>query len=232
MTTFDGVTIPRDALRGPTPGLLQEHLEAFRAFHSKDEHARDTGEDDEKIAVHLARRHQEASDIYRALSAHWASAGRTRDAGWAYYHGRRLEIAALRPDRVRHRRSCGGAGGRLHPGITWGGPGLGALAHGQHRPVGRGIRREPVPRRGVDADRRPGLRRGIRRVGSGSEREHRVVERVRRLGALQPQAMTASLDLGEDPARWVEWASEIETALGITLLGLLGFCLGNRLRSA
>lgn len=33
-------------------------------------------------------------------------------------------------------------------------------------------------------------------------------------------------------AKWLRWAATLQTTVGITLLGLLGFCLENRLRNA
>lgn len=45
------------------------------------------------------------------------------------------------------------------------------------------------------------------------------------------QAMTASLD-ADVTRRWLRWTATLQTTAGITLLGLLGFCLGNRVRNA
>lgn len=231
LTTFDGVSLPRDAMSGASYGLLQEDAAEFERFH-RIPTALKQAQSDPWIDVHLARRHQEASDIYRALSAHWSSSGRTRDAGWAYYHGRRLEVHASRPDRVLHRRRAEArisadevkAPDVLHGTVRWG---LGSLARWVAG-FGESPFRVAVSTLSVVVI----CAAVFGFFGPAADVSTGPWSAVADSLLFSSQAMTASLDLPVDAPRWVRWASEIETALGITLLGLLGFCLGNRLRSA
>lgn len=231
LTTFDGVSLPRDAMSGASYGLLQEDAAEFERFH-RIPTALKQAQSDPWIDVHLARRHQEASDIYRALSAHWSSSGRTRDAGWAYYHGRRLEVHASRPDRVLRRRRAEArisadevkAPDVLHGTVRWS---LGSLARWVAG-FGESPFRVAVSTLSVVAI----CAALFGFFGPAADVSTGPWSAIADSLLFSSQAMTASLDLPVDAPRWVRWASEIETALGITLLGLLGFCLGNRLRSA
>lgn len=228
LVSFDGVSIPRDAISG---GLLQEHEWAFAEFHRRLS-AQHPGENDEEwMPVHIARRYQEASDIFRTLSAHWSSVGRTRDSGWAYFEARRLEVEGLRPDRMKTQRE---SERRLDPDQ-----------------ITELRRRQPTLRwvRGMISGAVAGFGERPMRVlvstllvmcafavlfglsGVSSNGEAGWSTRAMDAMLFSAQSMTASLEISAAPT-WAQWAAEIETALGITLLGLLGFCLGNRLRSA
>ncbi|WP_110668791.1 pentapeptide repeat-containing protein [Salinicola halophilus] len=229
LAVFDGVALPRSAVEeGQRRGLLQEREDDFAAFHA-DLIARGRGDDPTRTRLHLSRRHREAADIYRALSAHWASNGSTRDAGWAYYHARRLETLAVRPDHLwRRRRIERDQSALTRPGLALGswrwllGTSAGLIAGFGESPMRVILTTLAVMLAFA------GLFALTDVAGQAADPAWlKLTDAV----LFSAQAMTASLDANLH-RRWVMWAATLETTLGITLLGLLGFCLGNRLRSA
>ncbi|WP_168381002.1 pentapeptide repeat-containing protein [Modicisalibacter radicis] len=231
LARFDGVVLPRSAIaEGQCPGLLQEREADFRRFHRRlTELGR--GDDPARTPLHLSRRHSEAAGIYRALSAHWASNGATRDAGWAYYQARRLETQAQRPDNVLRRRRCEraqGPGELAAPGIT-----LGTLRWLNGALAGWVAGYGESPLRVVAATLAVVVAFALAYLTLGVAGGAADPLWLRASDALlfSAQAMTASLD-ADVTQRWLRWMATLETTAGITLLGLLGFCLGNRLRSA
>lgn len=231
LARFDGVVLPRSAIAdGQCPGLLQEREADFRQFHQRlTELGR--GDDPARTPLHLSRRHREAADIYRALSAHWASNGATRDAGWAYYQARRLETQAQRPDNVLRRRRCERAQGSdelTAPGMV-----LGTLRWLNGTLAGWVAGYGESPLRVVAATLAVVVAFALAYLTLGVAGGAADPLWLRASDALlfSAQAMTASLD-ADVTQRWLRWMATLETTVGITLLGLLGFCLGNRLRSA
>lgn len=231
LARFDGVMLPRNAIiEGECSGLLQERKADFQKFHQRLIEL-ERGDEPARTPLHLARRHNEAAGIYRALSAHWASSGATRDAGWAYYQARRLETQAQRPDNVLVRRRSERALGSSEltsPGIVlgtmrWFNGTLAGLVAGYGESPMRVVATTLVV---VVAFAMAYLTLGV--AGSSSDPLW-----LRATDALlfSAQAMTASLD-ADVTQRWLRWAATLQTTAGITLLGLLGFCLGNRLRNA
>ncbi|MFI0473390.1 pentapeptide repeat-containing protein [Halomonas sp. HMF6819] len=228
LAVFDGVALPRGAIEeGFKSGLLQEREEDFAAFHA-DLAARGRGDDPIRTPLHLSRRHREAADIYRALSAHWSAKGSTRDAGWAYYHARRLETRAVRPDQVwRRRRIERELDTPTRPGLfratlRW--------LLGTSADLVAGFGESPLRVMVtllVVMLAFAGLYAATGVAGAQGETLNTLNDAL----LFSAQAMTASLD-AELSSRWLKWATTLETTLGITLLGLLGFCLGNRLRNA
>ncbi|MEA2118487.1 hypothetical protein [Halovibrio sp. HP20-50] len=165
------------------------------------------------------------------MSAHWASNGATRDAGWAYYQARRLETQAQRPDNVLHRRRCErvkGPSELTSPGIV-----LGTMRwlNGTLAGLVAGYGESPLRVVGamlavVMAFAMAYLALGVTGVSTDP-----LWLRVTNALLFSTQAMTASLD-ADVTRRWLRWTATLQTTAGITLLGLLGFCLGNRVRNA
>jgi uncharacterized protein YjbI with pentapeptide repeats len=79
------------------PEILQEDLKLFKEFHY---HYMNVSEID--IEDFLAKRHYEAMQIYRHLTGIWASQGFFQDAGWAYVKSKRNEKTTYSP-RYSHR---------------------------------------------------------------------------------------------------------------------------------
>lgn len=217
MVSFDGAVLPREAVAAKG-ALLQERTAEFTRFH-QGLLERSRGDIEAMVPLHLARARQEAAAVWRNLSAHWASTGATRDSAFAYVRARTLETAATRPDRVIARRKVEAA---VRPEFV----------------------SDPKPARAT-ARWLSGSLAGL--VAGHGESPSRVVWSVVAVVAVfagifaigdlanpllfSCQSLVASADTS-DSARWVQWAVTIETTFGIGLLGLLGFCLGNRVRSA
>lgn len=231
LARFDSVVLPRSAIAdGQCPGLLQERKADFQKFHLRlTELGR--GDDPARTPLHLSRRHREAADIYRALSAHWASKGATRDAGWAYYQARRLETQAQRPDNVLHRRRCERAqepSELTSPGIV-----LGTMRwlNGSLAGLVAGYGESPLRVVATILAVVVVFAMTYLALGAAGASTDPLWLRVADALLFSTQAMTASLD-ADVTQRWLRWAATLQTTAGITLLGLLGFCLGNRLRNA
>lgn len=221
---LDGVFIEAAQLDG---ALVQEDVEAFRDLHRRV--AERPGPTDGDPELLVAERRLEAAGVLRRFSGYWSGTGQLRDASWAYVRARRLETAHLAPWRVwaRHRR--GGA-----PGA---------------RPTTAALRSLPAWLGGTVAGSTSGH----------GERPLRVVTTAFVLvlaaavlltvldvasvdGApvdsfdggllLAVQAMTSTLPGGLELSRVGSWIVVVETGVGIVLLGLFGFVLGNRIRNA
>lgn len=237
LTLFDGVSLPRRVIAaGDCPGLLQERVDTFAAYHAGLARM-GRGDDPARIPLHLARRHLEAATIYRSLSAHWASTGATRDAGWSYYQARRLETEAVRPDNVwrrrreeRHqgRREGRGSAEMSPPGLFRGT--LRWLAGILAQWVA-GYGESPLRVLATTVVVMLGFALLYFVTGVTGQLDDSLWLRFSDALLFSAQAMTASLNT-ELPGRWLQWAATLEVTAGITLLGLLGFCLGNRLRNA
>lgn len=231
LARLDGVVLPRSAIAGGEwPGLLQERKADFEKFHRRLTEL-DRGDDPARTPLHLARRHREAADIYRALSAHWASNGATRDAGWAYYQARRLETQAQRPDNVLHRRHCErtrGPGELSSPGIVLG---TTRWLNGAIAGLVAGYGESPLRVVATTLAVIVVFAMAYLALGVAGSPSDPLWLRATDALLFSSQAMTASLDT-DLTQRWLRWAATLQVIAGITLLGLLGFCLGNRLRNA
>lgn len=230
LALFDGVTLPRRVITGGiNHRLLQEQAKNFEEFH-KLLASMGLGDNPVRIPLHLSRRHREAADIYRSLSAHWASKGSTRDAGWAYYQARRLETQSLRPDIVWRRRCYER---EFEPEMTPPGLVSGTLSWmaGTIADLVAGFGESPL--RVVATIFIVSLAFALLYLLTSVSGQAGDPLWLRVTDALlfSAQAMTASLDNNLN-WRWLKWVVTLETTLGITLLGLLGFCLGVRLRSS
>ncbi|WP_043527871.1 pentapeptide repeat-containing protein [Litchfieldella xinjiangensis] len=234
---FDGVALPRRVIAaGDCPGLVQERAATFARYHAGLARM-GRGDDPARIPLHLARRHLEAAAIYRSLSAHWASTGATRDAGWAYCRARRLETQAVRPDNVwrrrREERHQGNQEGRGQAEVTPPGLFLGTLRWlaGSLAQWVADYGESPLRVLATSVVVMLGFALLYYMTGVTGQPGDSLWLRFSDALLFSAQAMTASLN-AEVPWRWLQWATTLEVTAGITLLGLLGFCLGNRLRNA
>jgi hypothetical protein len=73
-------------------GLLQENKNLFEEFH---EHFSFVPKD--QISTYIEKRHRESMLIYKYLSGLWTSQGMLQDAGWAYVQSKRYERRTISP---------------------------------------------------------------------------------------------------------------------------------------
>jgi len=215
---LDGATLDRSVVG---PQLLQEDPQAFRQFHQQ---IAPTAGHGERVAGHLAAADAEAAGIYRDLSGYWDSRGQHRDAAWAYVSARRAERRHARPWAAAARASDGHEPGRpllvgLRSAPSWIGSALAdAVAGHGERPL------RAIACLGLLALVFALLFDATGSVGAAGDGG---------LGtALLDSARVLTTTLPDDRVRDTlgAWLVALETGLGIVLLGLLGFVLGNRLR--
>lgn len=189
--------------------LVQEDEAAYRAF------LRPTAEESpESINERVHRRHLEAAAVYRGLSGLWASQGLLGDSGWAYARSRALERREASP---LHRATPA-------RWARW----LGLVA--VDVVSGYGLRIGRVAACLALLSVLPGV---VYALAGGVRNDARTTHRLGdsllfslgQLTSSTPERLTAA-------HRWVEWASVVQTLLGVTLLGLLGFVLGAVIRSS
>jgi len=89
MANLQGAGIKRKNLGN---GILQEDIHLFEEFHHHYMYL-----SEEKIQEFLRKRHYEAMQIYRNLTGVWASQGFFQDASWAYVKSKRNEKKTYSP---------------------------------------------------------------------------------------------------------------------------------------
>jgi uncharacterized protein YjbI with pentapeptide repeats len=228
LASFEGVTLPRSCIEeGIASGLLQERPDALLALHRRLEAS---GELDPALgALHREGARLEAAAIYRRLSGLWTSTGAMKDGAWAYRRAKQLETQSCRPDRVLARRRTAAAV-RLSsdsPDTSGKDQSLGSAAL---RWVGGHI-----------ADLTAGYGERPLRIAVTAVVWAMLIAVLLLLGGAAPGPRGAMLLAAQAITTTAETAELSPTmravvALGagggVVLLGLLGFTLGNRLRSA
>lgn len=97
---FLGAALRKDNFRG---GLLQENVELFRKYHMKwyEKRKEDEFEDYkmtvEKIEEFVHERYEEAMLVYRSLNGLWVSKGFLGDANWAFVKSKKMETKTYSP---------------------------------------------------------------------------------------------------------------------------------------
>ena len=206
--SLNGVTgfAPRHV---PDGALAQLDAHAYRDFLERTR--ADSPEDLDRV---VAGRFHEAAGVYRTLSGLWASTGAAGDSGWAYARSRVLERRDASP---RHRSTP-----TRWP--RW----IGMLV--AEAISGYGIRLERVLAALAVVALLPALiyaaAGGVRDAGKPTQAlGDCILFSVGQLTTATPERLS--------PANLaVEWTSTVQTLLGIALLGLFGFVLGNVIRSS
>lgn len=209
-TSLAGITgLTWDDLHGKSkrPALVQESREEYEEFLNPTKHHRLASH---TVSDALDDRLDDAAHVYRALSGLWASQGEFRDAGRAYVHSRRLE---------RRRAGPGYPEKPLNLPL-WIGLGFAdALCE-----FGENLVRI-VPWL-VAVALIPGLCywlfggvHGSRGFGDD------LLFSASQLTAATPSRLDAGTTL-------VTWIRVLQTLAGVSLLGLFGFVLGNKLRNS
>jgi hypothetical protein len=161
----------------------------------------------------MAERLRRAATIYRRLSGMWSDRGEYGYAGWAYVRARRLEREALRP---------GGAHG-WHRAGQWAFLVLADATSG----FGERVRRVAITALLLVVV--PGVvYAATGAIEDGGRTTHDLGDGL--LFSLGQVTTTAPDRFSAPPG--VELAGAVQTLVGIVLLGLLGFVLGNRIRSS
>ncbi len=99
--SLEGVDFRRDNLGGPHARILQQDPEAFREFlewvAQRDSlEQRPQGLTLDRVEGYTVQADSEASAIYRGLSGIWALHGHWNDAAWAYRESKRMEARGIR----------------------------------------------------------------------------------------------------------------------------------------
>jgi Pentapeptide repeats (9 copies) len=193
--------------RGGVPALVQESAALYPQFLQPTETERYPGN---TIADALASRLEDAARVYRGLSGLWAGRGSFADAGAAYAYGRRLERQARGPFY---------RGSRFRP-FSWLWLWIADLVCG----FGESLPRVVAWIAALAL--LPGF--GYRLFG-GIVGAHGLLDDL--LYSLS--SLTASQPSGLGAAnRLVSWIGVAQTFLGVALLGLFGFVLGNKIRNS
>jgi hypothetical protein len=193
--------------RGGAPALVQESAALYPSFLRRTEEERPR----ENTVEHaLASRLEDAARVYRGLSGLWAGHGSFDDAGAAYAYGRRLERQARGPFY---------RGSRFRP-LSWLWLWVADVVCG----FGESLPRVVVWIGALAL--LPGL--GYRLFG-GVVGAHGLLDDL--LYSLS--SLTSSHPSNLDAAnRLVSWIGVVQTFLGVALLGLFGFVLGNKIRNS
>lgn len=191
--------------RGGPPGLVTEDERAYRRFLKwTQEDRRESYPIDDAVKKRLV----DAARTYRNLSAHWAARGQFHDAGCAYVHSRRLERRNAAPW-GKHRKLP-----------TWFVLLIADLLCGFGERLWR-----IVPWIAVVAVA-PAF---FYAVLGGVNGSHGLLDDLRysfnQLTDFTPRDLSASSHL-------VDFVGGVQRVLGVALLGLFGFVLGNKLRSS
>jgi uncharacterized protein YjbI with pentapeptide repeats len=206
--TLEGATgLSWASFDGPRPALVTESEPDYRDFL---EWTRADRLGTYPIEDALKDRLDDAARTYRDLTGVWTGRAQFRDAGLAYAHGRRLERQAVGP-RFK---------GRPFRPLPWLGLWLADLLCGFGESLWR-----IVPWLAVVA-LVPGI---IYALAGGVAGAHGLVDdllfSVSQLTATTPDRLKAGTHL-------VDWVRVVQTLMGVTLLGLFGFVLGNKIRNA
>lgn len=183
--------------------FVAEDEEAYPGFLARTHMDRSERHDCDKA---LANRLADAAHAYRALAGQLLANGQVRDAGRAYVRAQRLERTRVRP-----------GGGSFRP-MAW----LGLWLAGAVCEFGESLWRVVATLALVAL-----LVAGALFAFDGLDRAGGVTDyllfSVARLVATTPEGIRPT-------SRFVEWIAVFETMVGIALLGLFGFVLGNALR--
>lgn len=217
---FNRVSLNRASFSGVI-GLRRTHVEgdaliqwddaAYEAFLLEKEQDRPKGS---PVTHAVAERHLELADTMRSLSGMWASQGHNGDAGWAYAISRDCERIAASPHCTATPTHY------VHWLSLW----AAKLSSGYGLSVGRVVGWLVV------LAVVPGLVYALAGGVTVSERPSRTLLDTLRFSIDQ---MTGA-DAGrlEPGTPLVEWFSAGQFVTGVLLLGLLGFVLGNAIRSS
>jgi hypothetical protein len=192
------------------PALVQEDEQRYRAFLERT--VQDRPDD---VAAALSRRLEEAARTYRALSGLWSGQGYFPDAAWAYVRTKRLERCSASP---RHSATP-------TRWLRWLGLGLADMLCAFGESLARVL--AWVAALAVVPGFVYWATGGVKPAAGGGDASLAdcLLFSAGRLTASTPEHLSAATPL-------VEWAGVVQTLLGIALLGLLGFVLGNKLRSS
>jgi hypothetical protein len=193
--------------RDRPPALVQESAADYAEFLKLT--ARDRPQQ-ATVESAFASRLEDAARVYRRLSGLWTSRGQFHDAESAYVHSRRLEREAIGP---RHR----GAPFRPLPWLLlWAADLLCAFGQSLGRVAAWILVVALLP--------------GFAYWGLGGvDGADGLLDNLL-FGASQ---LTASTPSELQPAnRFVAWIGLLQTFVGVALLGLFGFVLGNKMRSS
>jgi hypothetical protein len=208
----------------PKDPLIQTNEAKYRALLEQVPAGDKAVDDDESLDGRLA----EAAGVWRNLSALWTSQGASAEAGWAYVQAKRLERTDASPRRWRHQGADGRS--RAYRYLTWGRLwvtwgllwGAGALCDFGNSLL-RAVFWLPVF---VLFWGLVYWRSGV--VHSG---RHMVSLPKALLFSLAQVANATPTPLSLHGSTGRVLAS-VETLLGIALLGLVGFVLGNTIRNS
>jgi len=196
--------------RGTPPALVQEDPDRYAEFLQRTLSDR-PGDVREAIAGRLT----EAALTYRTLSGLWTAQGCLPDAAWAYVRAKRLERASASP---WHR-------GTPTHGLRW----LRLTAADLLCSFGESLGRVVVWIGALAL--LPGVgywtAGGVEDTSGGANAglPDSLLFSASRLTASTPERLSPATAL-------VDWIGAAQTLFGIALIGLLGFVLGNRLRSS
>ncbi len=190
---------------GHPPALVAESAECYPAFLERTKSDRpESYSVDKGLEVRL----EEAASIYRQLSGLWTSRAQFADAGWAYAHSRRLE------------RQVAGPRGRNFRVLAWLWLWIADLLCGFGERLGR------VVGWLLAVALIPGF---AYLLFGGIAGAHGIADdllfSVSQLTASTPARLSSSNSL-------VDWVRVVQTLAGVTLLGLFGFILGNKIRNS
>jgi hypothetical protein len=192
--------------KGDRPGLVTEDESEYRGFLVWTQRDRRVSYSSDDA---VANRFADAARTYRNLSAHWAARGQFRDAGRAYVCSRRLERSDIAPGRGDRRCMT-----------RWFGLWFADVL------CGFGERLWPIVPWIAIVALLPGV---LYTLFGGVAGSHGLLDDLRysfnQLTDFTPKDLSANNHL-------VDVVGGIQRVLGIALLGLFGFVLGNRLRSS
>lgn len=213
-------------------GILQENPKEFMRFHKHFGHVHP-----EEMEMFVSRRHEEAAVVYRSLAGVWSSRALYSDASWAYVRLKRHETAVRSPIyALRVGRGSGGAG---------------STPVGLMRRLGYAVRDIPAYLGHILAGAICGFGESLSRIfltyvitgaafavlywqiGAVVNEDGSVAKGISDNFVYSLGNMSASaperLHVG---TVHTELLSALQSLIGVGLIGLLGFVLGNRIRNS
>lgn len=222
LLNIEGAHLERESLVTP---LLQEDESEYERFLNRIE--RSDAMSRETVTRALTHRHAEAGRIWRNLSSHWVGRGRHRDASWAYLAAKRNETQAAAPWRTWRSDADLAVMPRLWNALRASPLWLGGVAASLTCGYGERPLRVAVSWLVTVVALALSMQ-----IVEGFQLNEQPVEEYDDALLLSARVMTASAPDGVAITATAQWFVVAATAIGVTLLGLMGFVLGNRIRSA